>query len=106
MEVVHPSEITSERFNNTRDFIVDVIKRSKDWKALYSIAPVTESYARGDIELHLHLFLHFDSRASIFKSESGNRKGKAMGFIHPIFAFGRIGTPILTLEPPPNNPVI
>ena len=77
MEIIHPSEILSERFNNTRDFIADVIKRSKDWKVFCGIAPATESYARGDVELHLHLFLHPDSRASFFdiKRRDGKRKG-------------------------------
>lgn len=77
MEIIHPSEIISERFNNTRDFIADVIKSSKDWKVFCGVAPVTESYARADIELHLHLFLHPNSQASIFdiKSGDGKRKG-------------------------------
>lgn len=76
MEIIHPSEITSERFNNTRDFLVDVIKRSKDWKVSYGIAPIAESYARGDVELHLCLFLHLDSEACTIAMKNGDGKRK------------------------------
>ncbi len=57
MEIINSSEITSERFDYAKDFIRNISKRSYDWKSFYGIASITEAYARGDIEIHLHIFL-------------------------------------------------
>ena len=70
------SEITSERFNNSRDFFVDVIKRSKDWKISYGIAPIAESYARGHVKFHLRLFLHPDFEACTIAMKNGYGRRK------------------------------
>ena len=72
MEIIKNSEIRSERFNDARNLVRDAIKRSDNWKAFYGVAPITEAYARGDIEIHLHLSLHPNLRLPITEVENRN----------------------------------
>ncbi len=65
-------ELTSERFNDARNIVRNALQRSNDWKTFYGIAPITEAYARGDIEIHLHLCLLPNLRSPVGKIENRN----------------------------------
>ena len=72
MEVINQSEIIGERFNDARDFVRNAMKSFNDWKAFYGITTVAEAYARGDIEIHLHLFSHHHFGMSVNKTKGRN----------------------------------
>jgi len=76
METTHSSEVTSERLDNMRDLLSDVIKSPKNWTVSHGIAPIAESYARGDPELRLSLFLHPDSEACTIAVKNGDGRRK------------------------------
>lgn len=48
-------EFSSEGVYDTRNLLRDALKRPNDWKALDGLASVAEEYARGDLDVHLHL---------------------------------------------------
>ena len=70
MEIIHPSEIVGERFNDARDFVQKAIESRNHWKALYGLAPICKSYARGDFEIHLYLSCLFNLRSPITEVEN------------------------------------
>ena len=72
MDKTHPSELASERFDDARNIVCNALKRSNDWKAICGVAPITEAYARGNIEIHLHLSLHPNLRLPITEVENRN----------------------------------
>ncbi len=68
--LVNPLELFSERFNDARNFVQKAIKGRNHWKTLYGLAPISEAYARGDLEIHLHLPCFFNLRSPITKVKS------------------------------------
>jgi len=70
MEIINPSEIVSKRFDDARSVVRNALKSSNDWKSLYGVTTVAEAYARGDIEIHLHLF--FSSKLPVHKVKDGD----------------------------------
>ena len=57
MEIIHPSEIISETFDDARNLVRNALQSKNDWKAFYGIATAAESYLRQDVDIHLHLIL-------------------------------------------------
>ena len=51
-------ELTGERFDDVVHLIRNAVKGSNDWKAFYGVASAAKAYARGDVEVHLHLMLN------------------------------------------------
>ena len=48
-------ELRGERFDDARNLVRDALKRRNHWKTLDGLASVAENYARGDLDVHLHL---------------------------------------------------
>ena len=67
MEILNPSEIISERFDDARSLIRDAYQSRNNWKSFYGITTAAEAYARGDIEIHLHFLIHRNSMLPIPK---------------------------------------
>jgi len=88
-------ELAIEGFDDARNYIRDVRKRSDDWKSFYGVAPITEAYARGEIEIHLYFMCSLDFHAFDVQNEHAFTRQRAnvsnyciRMYRHPYLEFG------------------
>ena len=56
-------ELSSERFDDARDFVRHAMQHTNDREALYGVASVAEQYAGRKVDIHLHLMLNPDLKS-------------------------------------------